>query len=380
METNKNGNKFREMLWIEGRLIKSPYFPRRSDALTWKATKIRQRAMIQALGQEYREQTKLNFAEYSSKWLQEKIHPFKSPSTTKNYERILSKHINPVLGKNLIKDIKIREADLLVKNLVDKGMSPKGMQDVISLLKQVLNEAERKEDISKNPLKHYKGPKVPERDFAYWDDTQVNAFLLAAKNNPYYSFFVTAIYTGMRKGEIAALTWDCINFSQNLITVKATLDKFGYRPSTKSGKIRFVPMNTFLKGFLFKLYQNRSTGSDYVFTYKGKPIDTNHLYRIFQSIQNKMGLMKTIRVHDLRHTFASQLMMKGSGSLYDLAEILGHADTKMTQRYAHLSPSHIAQKTQNLRFKAEEELQGEVTLILPLVETSEKSGLNLNVG
>ena len=49
---------------------------------------------------------------------------------------------------------------------------------------------------------------------------------------------------------------------------------------------------------------------------------------------------KKIRFHDLRHTYASQFMMNG-GNLYDLQKILGHTDSKMTQRYAHLAPEHL---------------------------------------
>jgi integrase len=182
----------------------------------------------------------------------------------------------------------------------------------------------------------------------------------------------------MRKGEIAGLTWDCIDFQNNLITVKSTLDKHGHRDSTKSGRIRHVPINDFLKGVLHELFKNRSEASNYVFLSKGNPIDTNHLYRVFGKIQDQAGLENKIRVHDTRHTFASQFMM-GGGSLYDLSQILGHTDTKMTQRYAHLSPSHLSKATQSLKFGAESELSKDFTPILPLSILGNKIESNVMV-
>lgn len=364
----RNG-KYREMIWINSKAEKSPWFIRKTDAKAWKANKLQLRTKQQILGEEYKPQTKLSFESYSQDWLNEKIKPVKSPSTYVDYERIIRCHLNPVIGKVLLKSIKMRDADKIVTSLSSKKMSPKGIQDVLTLLKQILNEAEKREDISKNPLRHFKGPKVPERQFKYWSNSEINKFLLSCRHTAYYPFFVTAFYTGMRKGEIAGLTWDCIDFQNNLITVKSTLDKFGHRESTKTGKIRHVPINSFLKSVLFNLFENRINSSDYVFQKDGTPLDTNHLYRVFQAFQKKAGITNKIRVHDTRHTFASQFMMKGLGSLYELAQILGHTDTKMTQRYAHLSPNHLAKATQGLSFGSENELSEIVNPILTQLDS-----------
>lgn len=72
-----------------------------------------------------------------------------------------------------------------------------------------------------------------------------------------------------------------------------------------------------------------------------EPVNVHHLYRDFAKVQKKAGLVRKIRFHDIRHTFASQFMMSG-GSLYDLQKILGHSKIEMTMRYAHLSNDHLA--------------------------------------
>ncbi len=361
----RNG-KYRESIIMPGNIkITGPSFSRKTDATAWKSKMIAERAKMKLHGEEYKIQEKTTFKEYSSRWLNELIRPFKSPSTTKDFELILRCHLYPVIGEIQLKEIKIKDAEKIMASLRAKGKGPKRIVDIVTLLKQILNEAERKEDILKNPLRHLKFQKVPETALNYWQDLEINQFLVHSRSHEYYPFFVTAFYTGMRKGEIAALTWDCIDFNSNLITVKGTLDKFGHRQMTKTGKIRYVPINPFLKSVLIDVFKQRTENSPYVFLSKGNPIDTNHLYRVFGKLQKSAGIHKKIRVHDTRHTFASMFMMKGLGSLYDLSSILGHSDTKMTQRYAHLSPNHLSKATLNLKFGMEKELSGEVTPNLP---------------
>jgi integrase len=358
-------NKFREMIWIEGKLIKSPFFSRKTDARDWLANKRNERSRRQVLGDEYKVQTQLTIEEFASDWLMTKITPSRAESTSVNYERMLRCHIFPVLGKKKLKEIKTTDADKLLSHLVKNGMSPKGTHCVMTLLKQIMNEAERRDEIVKNHLRHYSMPKVPEKAHRYWSDDDINKFLLASRSHPYYPFFVCALYTGMRKGEIAALKWDSVIWQQNHLVVKGTLDRYGDREVTKSGRIRYVPMNQFLRSVLENHFKERKVDSPYVFTIDGQSIDTNHAYRVFSQLQKSAGIKNKIRVHDTRHTFASQFMMKGLGSLFELGKILGHSDSKMTQRYAHLSPEHMESKTKNLIYGSEKELMENPTPILP---------------
>ncbi len=88
--------------------------------------------------------------------------------------------------------------------------------------------------------------------------------------------------------------------------------------------------------------KNRNYYPEFVFcTAYGKPFDEGHIYWYFQRAQTKAGLQSHFRFHDLRHTFASHFVMNG-GSLYDLQKLLGHARFEETQRYAHLTPEHLA--------------------------------------
>ena len=139
-----------------------------------------------------------------------------------------------------------------------------------------------------------------------------------------------ALHTGMRKGEILSLQWSQIR------------NGFIYLRKTKTGNSRQIPVNDRL-GTLFKeIRREQQLKSEYVFTYltsetgKLEPVDS--VKRSFAGALRRAGI-DDFKFHDLRHTFASQLIMKG-GSLKDVQEILGHKTMTMTLRYAHLSQEH----------------------------------------
>ena len=139
------------------------------------------------------------------------------------------------------------------------------------------------------------------------------------------AILITALNTGMRKGEILGLKWKDINFRQRVIVL---LD-------TKNNERREVPINKLLFEVLLPLRKNPD--SPYVFSKKnGKPY--SNVRTSFETTKEKAGI-EDFRFHDLRHTFASHLVMAGVG-LRTVQELLGHKSYEMTLRYTHLSPDH----------------------------------------
>ncbi|MBY0314082.1 MAG: site-specific integrase [Bdellovibrionales bacterium] len=146
------------------------------------------------------------------------------------------------------------------------------------------------------------------------------------------------INTGMRLGEICGLCWDQVNFQSRQIVVRRTMSSKGLQESTKTKRVRYVPMNHQVFSLLEKL--SRQSKSDFVcLNEKGNHWNVDHSGRWFKEALDKAKVRK-IRFHDLRHTYASQFMMN-NGNIYDLQKILGHTDMKMTMKYAHLSPDHL---------------------------------------
>lgn len=139
-----------------------------------------------------------------------------------------------------------------------------------------------------------------------------------------------ALTTGMRIAEIFALRWGDILYREELIAVRSKL---------KGGKMRYVPMPQELATEIRRF--PAVLGEDRIFPPKrGAKGERQRVEGSFETILEMAGITD-FRFHDLRHTMASWYMMNG-GDLYELAKILGHANVKMTERYAKLGKQHIA--------------------------------------
>lgn len=139
-----------------------------------------------------------------------------------------------------------------------------------------------------------------------------------------------AMNTGLRRGELLALDWSDINLDARILTVR--------RENAKSGKQRHVPLNAEALAVL-KQWMSQTAGAGSVFG--------------VASVKSSWGSLLTaakvenFRFHDLRHHFASRLVM-GGVDLNTVRELLGHADLTMTLRYAHLAPEHLAAAVEKL--------------------------------
>jgi len=156
-------------------------------------------------------------------------------------------------------------------------------------------------------------------------DTEIDTLLDACA--PHLRPIVeTALHTGMRRGELLSLKWEQIR------------NGFIYLTETKSGKARQIPINDRLAGVLKEVRRGNQLKSSYVFCdSQGRRF--YEVKRSFCGACRRAGI-EDFRFHDLRHTFASHLVMKGIG-LKAVQELLGHADLTMTMRYAHLSQGHL---------------------------------------
>ena len=144
-----------------------------------------------------------------------------------------------------------------------------------------------------------------------------------------------ALNTGLRRGELLSLTWGAVDLLRGRVTVRAA--------HAKSGKARHVPLNTEARQVLVAWRPADARAEDLVFA--GPPDATGQPQLLQETKTAWTGLLKAagitaFRFHDLRHTFASKLVMRGV-DLNTVRELLGHADLKMTLRYAHLAPEHL---------------------------------------
>jgi len=202
----------------------------------------------------------------------------------------------------------------------------------MALLSHMLNKAVEWGKLENSPLKG-KRLMLKENNYRlrFLTESEIEALLKACDELKTYTPHLrpvveTALLTGMRRGEILGLKWEQIR------------NGFIYLTETKSGKARQIPINDRLAEVLKEMRRGNQLKSVFLFCdSEGRRF--LQVKRSFASACRRAGI-DDFRFHDLRHTFASRLVMRGA-SLKAVQELLGHADMKMTMRYAHLSKEHL---------------------------------------
>ncbi len=341
---SKNGTiaGYREMIWLNNRPVKSPTFRRKTDCNKWKADQVSNKEKNLVYG-DSKVHEKITLNEYCELWYQTKLAQAVSNSTQRNYESVIRKHIKPFFKNLIMKNISKKDVEQFQLSLI-KNHKPKGVNIIVITLKSIFKESIKEGYLIKSPCEFVKSLRSDKKHEVYWAKPEIDQFLRANFNNYLYDLFVVALNTGMRKGELAGLCWDRIDFVNNTIAVTRTRDRRELKERTKTNSIRMIPMNSIVKTIMLRLFKDKTSRAqleDYVFLDANQnPIEPHHLYRQFNRAQKKAQLKRQIRFHDLRHTFASQFVL-GGGSVYDLQKFLGHTDISMTTRYAHHSMEHL---------------------------------------
>jgi integrase len=190
----------------------------------------------------------------------------------------------------------------------------------LALLRHLLVLAEEWGHVGKVPK--FRLEREPEGRLRFLSEEEIARLLAACGSSAHPELrdaVQLALNTGMRKGEVLGLSWDRVDFARGVILLE----------KTKSGRRREVPMNDAADAVL-----SARTGPR-----EGRVFSTRSVRKAFERAVGEAGL-EDFRFHDLRHTAASHLVMRGA-SLADVRAVLGHTDIKMTMRYAHLSPEHL---------------------------------------
>lgn len=160
-----------------------------------------------------------------------------------------------------------------------------------------------------------------------------------------YPMIATALYAGLRRGELAGLRWSAIDFDRKQIEVSRSYDG-----KTKSGKTRHVPLAPALAPILraWRDRHDRDPG-ELVFPVEGRMGRAYETLGLGELMVAAFGREPPKPWHALRHSFASHLVM-GGANILSVSKLLGHADVKTTLIYAHLSPDHLASEVGRLNF------------------------------
>lgn len=223
-----------------------------------------------------------------------------------------------------------------------EGVKPSTINRELNILRAILHKA-KEWGLYSGELPKIKTYKVNDERVRYLTPEELKALIDACPEwfKPVVKF---ACLTGLRASELFSLTWDKVNLSQGYVTVEA---KYSKNKETKR-----LPLHPKALEVLRELKAKQETeGIDhgYVFTNsRGEPysVEGQGYKRAFKTACKKAGI-EDFRFHDLRHTFASYLVMSGV-DLYTVQELMRHHSPRMTKRYAHLSPEHIRKELEKV--------------------------------
>lgn len=365
-----DGPRFKEKVYFNGRTL-TKTFKRKTDAINWKRLTESEKMKNDSLGITGLKPNVL-FSEVFDLWMDRKIIPAKSDKTIADYKSIGRKHLEGLFGNIKIRSFERNHADKLIQRLKNLELANKTANKILTVFKQVLSFAEMEGFISKSPLRNFPMLKVSAGRIDFLTNQEILQLLRANSTQMAYPLILVALNTGMRIGELTGLCWDRINFENDSIEVSRNQTRTGLKQCTKTNLVRHIPMNYEVKEALRVLLKSQRS-PHYVFVDEnGKPFSPDHYsQRHFRKASERAQIRK-VNFHLLRHTYASQFMMKG-GNIYDLQKLLGHTKVEMTMKYAHLSPQHLRKVVDTVRFSAEGD-----NSVSPFSAPQEKEKRNLN--
>lgn len=243
----------------------------------------------------------------------------------------LNKEILPRFGQLRIDMLTTREV-LQFHNALNESRSPGTANRYLSLISRMYNLAAQWEIYEGNPARRVKKFQENNARQRFLSKEEVARFLEHVEhvNNPSIrNGLKLLLFSGMRKSEVFQLRWTSVNRDAGTL----------YLPETKSGKPRFVVLNSLARQIIEEMWDARVNAHPFVFPGRGPSVPVINPHKNFWQICRNAKL-EGLRMHDLRHSFASLAVNAGT-SLYDVQKLLGHTTPLMTQRYAHLEDASV---------------------------------------
>ncbi|XZM32813.1 tyrosine-type recombinase/integrase [Clostridium perfringens] len=302
--------------------------------------------------------------DYLENWLKQYIKPTRKENTFYRYESIIKNSINPIIGNVQLKNLKAIHIESMLNNNKEKNLTNTTLQNIYTVLNAALNRAVKLQLINNNVCKFVDRPKR-ERFIAETLSIEEFNYILNSLSDSYNDYLMKLALTitlelGLRRGELAGLTWDNIDLKNNKIKIINNLIKTGKgvtvtTPKTEESKRTLIISDTLvsmLKQHKKILNQNKlkygefytkdnffnNKKYDFIFVWEnGIYVDPNYWTHRFGRILKSLNINKKIRWHDLRHTNATLLLSQGVN--FKTIQIrLGHADINTTLNiYSHVT-------------------------------------------
>ncbi|MDR0339468.1 MAG: tyrosine-type recombinase/integrase [Desulfovibrio sp.] len=251
-------------------------------------------------------------------------------------ERIARQYLSPAFGACGLTGISRREVEAWLHHLAAQGLAPATCNRILAVLKSVCSLAVTRGILGQSPCAGVFSLKVHAQRERYIAPDEAGRLMRALEESPRpeATALRLLLLTGARKSEILTSRWENVRLDQRLLTV----------PLSKSNKPRHIPLSDEAMAIICSI--RREPDCPWLFPghAPGKPL--SDIYLFWNKLRRCLGLAD-VRVHDLRHTFASILVNAGH-SLYEVQKLLGHSDPRTTTRYAHLGQASLVAAAQTV--------------------------------
>ncbi|MBD5627669.1 MAG: site-specific integrase [Desulfovibrio sp.] len=244
--------------------------------------------------------------------------------------RIILRHLSPVFGGRPMVSIRQQHIEEWLRGLLDDGFAPTSCNRFLAVLKTICSVAEARGCLApgSSPCRGIPAFRTSPRLERYLSRSEAEYLMRALKKSPelHARALRLLLLTGARKSEILKARWENVDLDRRILVV----------PLSKSGKTRHITLSEAAVSIIRSLPKGESP---WLFPGQAKDKPLSDLYVFWDRLRRELGLTG-VRIHDLRHTFASFLVNTGH-PLYEVQKMLGHADPRTTMRYAHLEQATL---------------------------------------
>ena len=270
------------------------------------------------------------FAVFARRFMETYARTNNKPSEIETKEAILRLHLVPLLGKLDLRVVDGLHIEGYKARKLEEGLSRKTINNHLTVLRRMLAIAVEWGLLQTVPPVRWLKAPTPEFDFLSFEEARR---LIEAADVEWRAMITVAVRTGLRLGELLALRWIDVNLEAGRLVVRQAAAR-GVVGTPKNGRTREVPLS---EDAVRALREQQHERGEFVFAAAdGSMLTRNVCRRPLWRTCEQAGIRR-IGWHKLRHSFASQLVMRGA-SMKVVQELLGHSTIEMTMRYAHLSP------------------------------------------
>lgn len=287
--------------------------------------------------------------EWLSHWMENELLGSVKASSYQTYVNIVKKHLLPMLGEMKIVSITPGIVHNFVTTLEDSGLAYNTIKGVYRLLAAAMRVAFEEGLIQKNPCRRIRIQRAEQEEQRILTQKE-QELLKKSSTNMNDLPMLLSLYTGMRLGEVCALKWDDIDWENQTIIIKRTVQRIAQVKNNIAGgktmlmigtpkslrSVRIIPVPNFVLARLHELMKKKANDL-YIFGFSNQPAEPRTVQRHFKALAKKLGI-KNVHFHTLRHSFSTRLVELGV-DIKTISTLLGHSSTQTTlDFYAHSLP------------------------------------------